>query len=517
MFLGCRAGDACPYLHDPAQLERRKQISKVKLAPQQDGKAIAAESDEQPASTLASGQSNSRLEEGRQYMPPPVGYSRIVRRPTPRAQADDPRQFQIQQLRRRFSPTEKMDDDGISLVFKMTPSDPDFPFDMEALECVLHVPQSFPHNRKPYLEVKNKEMGRGYQINVERGFDQLVEHSPQVTLLGLMNALDKQLESLLTEQKAERIKILPNFNPARPLQPKLPRPILTPKPTKLFVKPSETYTQKQKIGAEARRQLETSQLEARLGRLPLFSKSPDDVTYMVPIQPRQHEDLPVPLQLVKAVKLHVPLLYPLQHCRVEIQGVARDAAIKTEQNFERRVKERSETSLTGHVNYLAQHMHVFATEPEPDPAMEAPENEPEIQELAKVSIKDQQAESDVSPLAGEADNRSHIKVIPRPPEWTAAAGDDSSGSDFTDPYDSGDEFTDNEDRYNAPEAVFQGPERGVSLSFPSLELHGIEVLELDSVYVTVKCERCTYISISTFSLAYDVPSIIPSLLKEKDS
>lgn len=33
-------------------------------------------------------------------------------------------------------------------------------------------------------------------------------------------------------------------------------------------------------------------------------------------------------------------------------------------------------------------------------------------------------------------------------------------------------------------------ERGVALSFPYLELYGIELLELVGLYITVKCDRC---------------------------
>ena len=158
------------------------------------------------------------------------------------------------------------------------------------------VPSSFPHNQKPHIDIKNTDMGRGFQINVERGFDRLVERSPQFTLLGIMNALNKQLEALLTEQKAETIKILPNSIPTRSSQSKARRTSLPLEPKQSVVRPSATYKQQQVRDAEARRLAETLQLEARLGRLPLFSKSLDGIAYNVPIQPRQHEDLPVPLR-----------------------------------------------------------------------------------------------------------------------------------------------------------------------------------------------------------------------------
>ena len=334
-------------------------------------------------------------------------------------------------------------------------------------------------------------VSRGYQINVERGFDSLAERSPHVTLLGLINALDKQLEALLTEPKATTIKILPNLMPSRLAEPKAPPALPLPEPTK---RSSIFYTQQQKSAAEARRKVEITQLDARLGRLPLFSKSSDGITYNVPIQPRQHEDLPVPLQAVKAVKLVVPLLYPLEHCRVEIQGVSRDSAAKTERNFERKAIESPETSLLGHINYLAQHMHTFATGPEPEPSTEERKHEDEPQQIEKVTKIDQPVEGKPTVLSEAGDDRNHIKIIPRPPEWTITQ--DIHGpqdSDYSDSYDSGDETTDDEDHEDAAptlEPVAEGPERGLSLSFPLLELYGIELLELISLYITVKCERC---------------------------
>jgi len=67
------------------------------------------------------------------------------------------------------------------------------------------------------------------------------------------------------------------------------------------------YTPEQRHLALRRREAETGQLEARLGRTPLFFKSSDGIAYNLPITPRKHQDLPVPLQVIKSVKLLVPL------------------------------------------------------------------------------------------------------------------------------------------------------------------------------------------------------------------
>ena len=447
--------------------------------------------------TPAGGPSSS-LAEGRRFIPPSVDGSRVVSRPVPKAQTEDPREFQIKQLKRRFSPTEKIENAGTSYAFLMPPSDPDFPFEIVELECVLHVPTAYPKEARPSLNIKNKEMGRGYQINVERGFARLAENSPQSTLLGLMNSLDKRLESLLTEQKAETITIIPNnttvqgrsVRQAQPVKPA--RNIIEPQPQPTTtIKPQKSFTPEQRRLASERREAETRQLEARIGRLPLFSKSSDGIAFLVPITPRKHEDLPVPLQAVNTIKLFVPLLYPLQLCRVEIQGVSREAAKNIERGFETKIKESPETTLMGHVNYLAQSMHLLATQPveEPEPGRA------DVPDVDSLSVEEPASEKDVHPAKGDADDRSHIMFIPRPPEWAAQKEEEhSTDSESYGSYDSGDE--DEEDGGAALDLVLESstsamaPERGISLSFPFLELYGIELLELLSLCITIKCERC---------------------------
>lgn len=434
--------------------------------------------------------------EGRRFLPPPVDGSRVVSRPVPKAQAEDPKEFQIKQLKRRFSPTEKSENGGTSYAFTMTPSDPDFPFEMVGLQCVLHVPTTYPKEGRPSIDIKNKEMDRGYQINVERGFARLAESRPQSTLLGLMNGLDKQLESLLTEQKAETITIIPNNIPRKSAQRTEPvKPAQEAKAVQsksaANSRPQEHYAPERRRLALERRELETRQLEARVGRLPLFSRSSDGIAYTVPVTPRKHEDLPVPLQAVKTIKLFVPLLYPLQHCRIEIQGVSREAAKNTERGFEKKIKESSETTLMGHVNYLAQNMHLLAIQP-----IEEPETQTaDVPDVARLPVQEPAPEKDVRSAKDDEDDRSHIKFIPRPPEWAAQNDEEeSTDGEYSDSYDSGDE--DEEDGGAALDSVPESststtaPERGISLSFPFLELYGIELLELVSLCITIKCERC---------------------------
>lgn len=433
-------------------------------------------------------------QQARRYDPGPVATSRLVPKPISQTQIEDPREFQIRQLQRRFSPTENPENHGTTLTFKMPPSDPDFPFEIEALECALHVPQSYPKAGKPSLRVTNKEMGRGYQINVEKGFEELVDLSPQATLLALMNALDKRLEALLTEQKAHTVKIIPNIvsgtrdcrHESTASVPGITKYVPS-KPAS--VQKTERYTQEQLKNARARRELETRQLEARLGRVPLFNKSSDGIAYTVPIEPRKRGDLPVPMMVVKSAKLFVPLLYPLQCCRIEITDVVRDAAANTENAFERRATQTPEATLMEHINYLSQNMHTMATE-----SVLKPSNEVlEVPSIAALQIENDQTVQRAQVPRSEED-RSHIKLMPRPPEWAlSGAAHEDDDTDSSDSNDSGDESTDEagEEITNMmPESSSTAPERGILLSFPFLELYGVELLELVTLCITIKCERC---------------------------
>ncbi|KAL8909466.1 MAG: hypothetical protein Q9207_000146 [Kuettlingeria erythrocarpa] len=434
--------------------------------------------------------------QSRRYQPPPVDASRVVQRPVPRSEKESPRDFQIRQLERRFPSLHKVEHDTeTTLAFQLAPSDPDFPFELNELECVLHVPSSFPGDGKSSLAVRNKDMPRGYQINVERGFDALAKASPQATLLSLVNALDKRLESLLTEEKAETIKIMPNASRMHDqLEPgggKASSVTAKASPVQESRTEEPQFTSEQRRTAQARRDAETRQLEARLGRLPLFSKSSDGILFQIPITLRRPGDLPVPLQAVTSVKLFVPLLYPLRSCRIEIPGVSREAASQAEAAFGRRVRDNAEISLLAHINHFAQHVHTMAVE-------DADESKPTEQIIVpKETLELDGPKGPVQGPDGPGDDRSHIKIIPRPPEWTTGGEEESdSGSDFSGPEESGDELKEEEHQDSLTigsipgTASAQPSERGISLSFPSLELYNIELLSLESLSLSTKCTRC---------------------------
>ena len=504
---GCRAGDSCPFVHDTTRFPGSRLSNEHGLdLVQEEGSG---------ATTAQEGALSATIQNRRQAVST-VPSSRVVSKPIPEAQTQNPRDFQLGQIRRRFSPKETRpvgtEEGTVLLKFNLTPSDPDFPFELTALECALYVPAGYPSD-SPSLKIGNKDIPRGFAINVENGFDGLVREKEGATLLELMKALDKNLEAFLSAQKADTVKIVLNKDtrhlslPSRPTNPAsvgtrteaekaLQSAIkeVAPPP-----KPVETFTAQQKEEASKRRESETRQLEARMGRLPLYKKSADGIAYTLPMEPKKRAELPIGIRAVKTVQLFVPLLYPLQPCRIQLEGVDVADSKAVEKGFELKAMEKKEFNLTGHVNYLAQNMHILAKtvlEPPKKPV-------PVAVQVSEAPLPDTKGKGPAVESRQDAD-RSHIQYITRPPEWTIHDPEDDgnpdSDHDFetdTDDlysYDTGDDSEEDNGGVPLPasESIPQttNPERGTAISFPSIELYGIELLELVSLNLTVKCERC---------------------------
>ncbi|KAJ9165606.1 CHY zinc finger domain protein [Coniochaeta hoffmannii] len=431
--------------------------------------------------------------------------ARVVPKPVAQSQAKDPRTYQVEQIRRRFSPKETTLQSGdTSLVFKLAPSDPDFPFELEFLECDLRVPSQYP-KQAAKLVVKNQDIPRGFAINIERGWDNLVKDRPGATLLALTNALDKALESFLSEQKTETVK-LTVFRDTRHLdgqataniEPKVvasqSRPAPAPATRRYAREPS--FTADQIAEAKARRAQEVRQLEARMGREPMFHKSSDGIVYTLPIEVKRRNDLPVGLQPVKSVQLIIPLLYPLQALRVLLNDVESADAEGVEELFVEKAAEQRQMNLMSHLNYLASNMHLLARQASArDKKTGAVDVAAPKDATADVQAKEAEHTSTVD------DAKSHVQVIPRPPEWSRGA--DDYGTDETDSEDYTDSDEDHHEEGGATvdhgqpaqsTAAHQTPERGIAITFPSLEMHGIELLQITSISLNIKCERCKTIN-----------------------
>ncbi|KZL80171.1 chy zinc finger domain-containing protein [Colletotrichum incanum] len=433
---------------------------------------------------------------------------RVVPKPVPEAQSKDPRGYQLGQLRKRYSPRESTAADGTTtLAFRIKPSDPDFPFELEHLQCELRVPEEYPE-ATPVLHVRNSDIPRGFSINIERGWERLVRERQGATLLALTYALDKNLENFLSEQEAATVKLV-SFKETKDTRhleaaagASSPAPSAqiakapSPAPVRHYT-PDEYFTKEEMAAAKARRAQETRQLETRMGRMSLYRRSPDGIVYTLPLEPRRRSELPSGLQGVKTVHIIVPLLYPLQPLRIQLNECDSQDAEPLEELYVQKAAEQKQMTLTSHLNYLAQNMHILAKQalapPKPD-AQAEPTPVPETDTMAKA-------------VAAADEDRSHIKVIPRPPEWGRSGGANEEDSDTSDSYDSKDDSDEGGADLDAePPGLSSGltPERGTSISFPTIELHSIELFQVSILNLSVKCSRCKTINEIT-GLKHEVP------------
>lgn len=491
----CQAGEDCHFLHDDKKLPRAQATSSDQSQ---------AEMSLPPGSAAVAREDGTIADRRQAVTQSPA--SRVVPKPVPQSQVQDPRQFQLSQIRRRFAPKETGQPGGGAtlLKFNLTPSDPDFPFEMTALESLLSVPSGYP-KEKPSLKVGNKDIPRGFALNVESGFERLVKDMPTATLLELMKALDKNLETFLSAPKAETIKIMPNKDtrhlsalPSRSVEPQSVSTKSDREGQEAVVETTElttdkhieSFTTQQKADAARKRETEIRQLEARMKRLPLYKKSGDGIAYTLPIEPRKRAELPLAMQAIKTVQVIVPMLYPLQPCRVLLEGIDHRASEPVEFAFEQRSAQQSEVTLMGHINYLAQNMHILAQttlEPKKAPAP-----------VVEVDAKANETDTESTTIEGHQDpERSHVHYITRPPEWTIIDPDDASDYD-SDGYSYDSEQTSDEEggvglkAEETPQSSqsMHIPERGTAISFPFIELYGIELLEVVTLNITVKCARC---------------------------
>lgn len=497
---GCSAGDICHFVHD----ENRLPGSIVKDVSQVTGVAEASGS-----SQMEDGDSQAHG----QAVIEPVPASRVVSKPIPKAQAQDPREFQLGQVRRRFHPKERKGQNNAATLLDLSvaPSDPDFAFEMTALECTLSVPMSYPKD-KATLQVRNQEIPRGFALNIEAGFQSLILEKPSTTLLDLLKALDKNLETFLSAPKAETITLVPNKDtrhlsnlPSRSVTSSIsihksqvsaqqPGPAIS--HAAAPQEPVRSFTKAEKDEAAKKREGEIRQLEARMGRLPFWKKSSDNIAFTVQIEPKKRSDLPLSIQAVKTVHLYVPLLYPLEPCRVRLDGNDSDDSKAVSAGFLKKSSQQSTFSLTAYLNFLAQNMHILAKTPlEPKELPSQAQLAPPPTAVVVPEVKGKGVEGVQDP------ERSHVQYISRPPEWDVIdyedISDTESGGVYSyDSYDSSDGGADVRLKDDDPDAndgaaePMQNQERGTAISFPFVELYGIELLEIVTLNITVKCDRC---------------------------
>lgn len=169
----------------------------------------------------------------------------------------------------------KSTDLDIYLGFHLKPSDPEFLFDLEILKFSLYLPLKYPFYQnqedqtRPSIVVLNKDIPRGFSVNIEIGFNEIIDLCVQkklnkkskrnrhrksrkeeenveeeeetelqlvqgTDLTSIIMTLDKYLEMFLSRQKKDTIKIVRYKKPQLTAVP----PVETPKPKPIVKTPS---------------------------------------------------------------------------------------------------------------------------------------------------------------------------------------------------------------------------------------------------------------------------------------
>ncbi|GAO46918.1 hypothetical protein G7K_1136-t1 [Saitoella complicata NRRL Y-17804] len=502
---GCRKGDQCPFRHvvkaqSPAPL------------PSVEAKEISGSSAPIPGPK----------DSVKAFQPTPqrrhnsaVDPNRVVQRPTPKgvAKATLPsiRALEITQLRRRFPfLAERAGTDGTTILsINLSPSDPDFPYDITALSFDLSIPDKYPQEQ-PTLRVKNSDIPVGYAVNVDRGFNQLAkELVGKTALLGMVNQLDRKLEEFLAGKKAETFKVVRHAAQKKPEEAKsIPSAPVTQSPPRMHPvqppKPTPSYTADQRTTATIKRESDIRHLEARLRDAKLFSTNKNITTYLVPLKITNFTGLPSDMHGAFSAKLHIPTLYNLEPCTIELPKSDPEVAGRIERRFEEWARSHADGTLVSKLNYLTVNMHKMAAPEEERKKVE----EVVTQAMAAISVTDTR-EGDGSEkipakdIFGVVDDEKHnVQFILRPDHVYSVGYDGGTPSleeeSYSSDYSSSEEDSEEEERAATVEAAAVGdtkaPPHGTAIYLPEIRLENISLLEAASLSISVKCERCRHVS-----------------------
>ncbi|KAF1803603.1 hypothetical protein FB192DRAFT_1279251, partial [Mucor lusitanicus] len=123
----------------------------------------------------------------------------------------DKRKLEMIQLETRYKSSfrlvsENKDETIVRLAIK--PSDPDFPYEIDALQLQLTIPRDYP-KASCKVQVLNSDIPKGFAINLEKGYIARVESSTaHQTLVRQMNWLDRNMESLLQQAPAPTVRFI---------------------------------------------------------------------------------------------------------------------------------------------------------------------------------------------------------------------------------------------------------------------------------------------------------------------
>ncbi|KAI7864139.1 hypothetical protein BDF14DRAFT_1261943 [Spinellus fusiger] len=316
----------------------------------------------------------------------------VIKPSKPLLNPKEARKVELTQLERRYRSsfrTLRETEQETVVRFLVPPSDPDFPFDLEALQLQLTIPAHYPTTQCA-LMVMNTDIPRGIAFHLERGYE-IYANQRKNSLVRQMDWLDKNMEALLQQPPVPTMKFVahgtsyseeivggvaaidkelasltlisaPAFVPTSasvPVPVDVPVPAPTPAPIH-----SISYTASQREEAGKMRQQQMNQLNARFrNSTQRENKDGTIVELSMPLT-----DFTVSSQLGDQLKIKysVPKLYPLVPCSIDVitNNIAK-VAINVA--FDIHVKS-TDQSLFSHLNWLHHHLPSILSEPIPTAA-----------------------------------------------------------------------------------------------------------------------------------------------------
>ncbi|KAI8876588.1 hypothetical protein K501DRAFT_200091, partial [Backusella circina FSU 941] len=483
------------------------------------------------------------------------------------------RDLELIQLETRYKSSYRLvSETGQESVVRLAikPSDPDFPYEMVALQVQLHVPKDYP-SAPCSLDVLNTDIPKGFAINLEKGYLERVKTTTvHQTLVRQMNWLDRNMETLLQQAPAPTVRFvsnqqrlsentaaeiipvtLPNqrqpqqnvskkeYTRKQPIKTEivttsspsttaLPQQIIEPQQLQLELQRQEqvstsekhTFTEEQVDAAAKRRRHEFRQLQTRFcDTFKTLRTNQQEIvaSFVLNINDPEftYEQMMGGRELY--IKYHVPILYPLEPCSIEIdnKGLDKTRASWIIQAFDLQVKNGT-YNLFENLNWLNRHLEQLLQ----TPPTHKSEEQREVDAIAAAQQKDLKPPvvqrpldptSTLSPnaplftpkkkkvsLFDDEDTKKNRVVIVNDPSIIRDADEEQQAAEEEVEV----ELADDDDQDGILIYDEQGPNVPVATPSPTTLRRGTEVRLVDPVlenvslfrcailHIVVKCNRC---------------------------
>ncbi|KAI8577089.1 hypothetical protein K450DRAFT_253593 [Umbelopsis ramanniana AG] len=374
----------------------------------------------------------------------------------------------------------------------------DFTYDLTSLVIQISVPTNYPRSPTT-IKVQNCDIPKGFAINLERGYNEhMSSHSPetQPTLIQQTTWLEKHMETLLSRPPATTMRFVkfksnsanaPEANSTEELQVENSAPSsIKPQP-----QPRSRYSANQLEKAKLARDRHLKQLETRFpdSYRMLRSDNHGTIIYL-------RIELSDPSFGLKSIFgdtmdmcITVPPVYPLEPCQIEIMNDNLEdwRLLNIAYGFQQHVVE-APSSLFQHLNWLVRNLDDLMKQSKP---RDATVNEGLDQQTVS-------APPIPSPKSNITDDLDAIKskkvyvtdpkeLIPPSQISSFEKNDNSSQVNLLGSPSSG---SDSEPTSFSAGSKHSRARGGMEIRHPDVSLENIALLQVASISLSLKCNRC---------------------------